>query len=48
MKKLSVLFVLVAFVGLTGCSTMKGLGDDIGTVGDWITKGSQKVEQAGK
>ncbi len=28
------------------CSTVKGLGDDISTVGHWFVKGSDKVKNA--
>lgn len=44
MKK-AYLFVLCGLLILTiaGCGTIKGLGDDIGTVGKWLTKGSNSV-----
>ena len=40
MKKIS-LFILAGFLMLTvvGCGTFRGIGDDISTVGRWITRG---------
>jgi predicted small secreted protein len=29
-----------------GCSTMKGVGDDLKVVGGWITKSSTNVEKS--
>ena len=37
---------LAAIVSFYGCSTIKGLGDDIKTVGGWISNGSQHVEES--
>ena len=37
---------LLAVVGMTGCSMVKGLGEDVSTVGNWITKGSTHVEES--
>lgn len=49
MKKV-LLFVLCAMcaVMFSACSTVKGLGDDIQTVGHWFVKGSDKVQNAQK
>ena len=33
-------FLIVASVG---CSTIKGVGEDLGTVGGWVTRGSDNV-----
>ena len=38
---LSVLLILA----VAGCSTIKGLGDDISTVGSWLMKGSDAVRE---
>ncbi|MDP2654321.1 MAG: hypothetical protein Q8Q08_09845 [Candidatus Omnitrophota bacterium] len=40
MKKMA-LFVLVGLLVVTavGCGTVRGFGDDISTVGRWITRG---------
>lgn len=49
MKKLSLMLLGVfCVVALTGCSTVKGLGSDISTVGHWFVKGADKVENAQK
>ncbi|MFC1658301.1 entericidin [Candidatus Omnitrophota bacterium] len=37
------LFVLLALT-LAGCETIKGMGKDISTVGDWMTSGSENVQ----
>ncbi|MCK4881476.1 MAG: entericidin [Candidatus Omnitrophica bacterium] len=37
---------LSAVVSLTGCNTIKGLGNDVATIGDWITDGSEHVEES--
>jgi predicted small secreted protein len=45
MKKIC-LFVLCSLflVTIVGCGTIKGLGDDISTLGHWLTKGSDSVK----
>ncbi len=46
--------IILGIVALTmvasfyGCSTISGLGDDLQTVGGWITKGSEHVEESVK
>jgi predicted small secreted protein len=44
MKKIT-LFVLTGLLVMTvvGCGTVKGFGDDISTVGRWLTKGSNSA-----
>lgn len=44
MKKIT-LFVLVGLFVMTivGCGTVRGFGDDISTVGHWLTRGSDKA-----
>ena len=44
MKKM-ILLLLLALVATTiiGCSTIKGMGEDISTLGDWLTRGSEKA-----
>lgn len=45
MKKVSALLVLTALViTLSGCETIKGFGEDVSTVGRWLTKGSEKAQ----
>lgn len=39
MKRLTALLMLCAFVGLTGCNTMKGAGQD-------IQRGGEKLEDS--
>jgi len=39
------IFILVFAGSLVGCSTIKGVGDDVKTVGNWISNGAQHVEQ---
>jgi predicted small secreted protein len=33
-------------LGTSACGTVKGLGEDISSVGGWFVKGSDKVENA--
>ncbi len=40
------LFACAFLISLAGCSTVKGLGEDVSTVGGWITKGSEHVEES--
>ncbi len=44
MKRLWV-FIVCAFLmsAIAGCGTIKGLGDDISTVGKWLTRSSDNV-----
>ena len=46
MKK-TCLFVLcgLLILAIAGCSTIKGLGDDISTLGNWLIKGSDAVKE---
>ena len=41
-------FVLFGLVLITvvGCGTIKGMGEDISTVGHWLTKGSDSVKES--
>jgi predicted small secreted protein len=41
------LFVLCSLLilAIAGCSTIKGMGDDISTVGNWLMKGSDAVKE---
>ena len=32
-------------VTIAGCGTIRGLGDDISTVGKWLIKGSDAVQE---
>ncbi len=41
---LSVLCV-VFIITVSGCGTIKGLGEDISTIGRWLTKGSTSVKE---
>jgi len=45
MKKVYLL-VIVSVLALTlaGCETIKGMGRDITTVGGWLTRGSENVQ----
>jgi predicted small secreted protein len=36
---------LVLAVVCIGCSTIKGMGEDVSTVGGWMVKGSDNVQQ---
>ena len=31
-------------LAIAGCGTIKGMGDDISTLGGWLTKGSEAVK----
>ncbi len=35
-------FLMVASIG---CGTIKGVGEDLGTIGGWVTKGSDNVRE---
>ena len=46
MKKLVLLAACLTFMVTSfGCSTIKGMGEDISTVGGWVTKGSDRVKE---
>lgn len=46
MKKGILLMVgLMALFTVTGCGTVKGIGDDISAVGSWLSKGSVNVQE---
>ena len=36
---------LVLLVTGISCGTIKGMGEDIGAVGGWVTKGSDNVKE---
>ena len=38
-------FCLLLMVICVGCSTVKGVGEDLSTVGGWVTKGSDNVRE---
>lgn len=40
------LFALVGLLALfmAGCGTVKGMGEDLSTVGHWLTRGSDTVK----
>ncbi|MCK5082969.1 MAG: hypothetical protein KAR31_08705 [Candidatus Omnitrophica bacterium] len=38
--------MLAAMVSFYGCNTIKGLGNDVTTIGGWITNGSEHVEES--
>ena len=40
------IITLVAVVCLYGCSTIRGIGNDVSTIGGWITNGSEHVEES--
>ena len=45
MNKLLLTAVCLMFtVTLVGCGTIKGIGEEIGTVGGWLVKGSDNVQ----
>jgi len=35
-------FLMVASIG---CSTIRGVGEDLGTRGGWVTKGSDNIRE---
>ena len=46
MKKICLFIVCGLLVlAIAGCGTIKGLGDDISTVGGWLIKGSDTVQE---
>jgi len=38
---------LVLVVACIGCNTIRGVGEDLGTVGGWVVKGSDNVKDGG-
>lgn len=49
MKKVTVILLCAFLVGiLSGCGTIKGVGEDIKAVGGWLTKSSDEVKEGGK
>ena len=38
------LCIMLAVV-VAGCSTIKGLGEDVSVVGGWLTRGSEKAQE---
>lgn len=49
MKKVFILFTMVVFsAALMGCNTVKGIGEDLKSLGSGITKASDKVKEGGK
>ncbi len=36
------MFLMVASIG---CSTIRGVGEDLGTIGGWVTKGSDSIRE---
>lgn len=46
MKKM-IYFLLLALIASTalGCGTIRGIGEDIGTLGRWLVRGSDKATQ---
>lgn len=38
---------LVLAVVCIGCNTIRGLGKDVSTVGGWVVKGADNVEESG-
>jgi len=46
MKQLFFLIIGVAIVTTSiNCSTIRGVGEDLGTVGGWVTNGSDRVKE---
>lgn len=47
MKKAYAVFIIGALLlTIAGCETIKGIGKDISTVGGWLTRGSEKAQNA--
>ncbi|HLF18759.1 MAG TPA: entericidin EcnA/B family protein [Candidatus Omnitrophota bacterium] len=47
MRKVILGVLTLALMGsLYGCNTIKGIGDDVKTVGGWISSGSEHVEES--
>lgn len=46
MKKLLLAGICLALMfASVACSTIRGIGEDLGTVGGWVTKGSDNVRE---
>ena len=39
---------LVLTVACIGCNTIRGLGEDVSSVGGWVVKGADNVEHSDK
>jgi predicted small secreted protein len=47
MNKICLLvFSGLLLLAMAGCGTIKGIGQDIGTLGHWLTRGSDTVKTA--
>jgi len=44
-KALLAVICLVLMIVSVGCSTVKGIGEDLSTVGGWVTRGSDNVKE---
>jgi len=38
--------MLMCILSLSGCGTIKGVGEDVRTLGGWISSGSDHVEES--
>ena len=38
---------LLLVVTCIGCNTIRGVGEDVSTIGGWMVKGADNVEQGG-
>ena len=46
MKKICFYVLCVLLIlSIAGCGTIKGMGDDISTLGGWLIKGSDAVKE---
>jgi len=46
MRKTLLLLLCVCFtLAVTGCGTIKGIGEDVTALGGWLTKGSENVQE---
>jgi len=47
MKRIILGFLTLALTApVAGCNTIKGIGEDVKTVGGWISSGSEHVEES--
>lgn len=44
-KYVAIVLVTLFSTTLVGCSTIKGIGEDVSAVGGWIKKGSDNVKE---
>ena len=44
MKRTLLILLIISLLSMAGCGTMKGLGQDISTAGDWIEKTAEKTK----